>query len=43
MRKPKINTNNISQEQGNRLKGAIGALIDIWVVLTDGKPIGGKK
>lgn len=39
----KINSYNITQEQGDTIKGVLSALIDILVVLTGGKPIGGKK
>lgn len=43
MRKNKINSYNITQEQGDTIKRGLGALIDILVVLTGGKPIGGRK
>lgn len=39
----KVNTNKLSQEEGDMIKKGINALIDIVVKITDGKPWFGNK
>lgn len=39
----KVNTNNLSQEEGDMIKNGINALIDVVVKMTGGKPWFGNK
>ena len=39
----KVNTNKLSQEEGDMIKKGIGALIDVVVKMTGGKPWLGNK